>query len=352
VIDLFKVSMNVDEAMSSLKSVLDSGYIGEGSHVKEFEENLKCHLKFDNVACVNSGTSALTLALHVAGVGHGDYVVSTPITCLATNMAILSLGAKIIWADVFPDTGLINPLSVAEAIKENPVLPSAVMCVDYAGALCDYEMLREACCGIPLIADAAHSLMVGGADFTCFSFQAIKHLTTGDGGAIACLDEEDHERVKLLRWFGLNRDTESFRCVQNVTEYGFKFQMNNISAAIGNANMEQLNRNLDYAWTNAFRYDTQIKNEHVKLIKYNDNCSHWLYVLHAYDTDAFIKHMKEKGIACSKVHDRNDNKELFKEFKRSLKGVDEFARTQVAIPVGWWLSSDDVDYIIKSVNEF
>ena len=138
-----------------LLQVLHSGYIGQGAQVEMFESKLAKFLDTPNVLTVNSGTSALQLALRLANIGEGDEVISTPMTCSATNEPILATGAEIVWADVFPQNGLLNPSSVEEKITNKT---KAIMCVDWGGTVCDLDRLMKIAKNnnLKLIEDAAH----------------------------------------------------------------------------------------------------------------------------------------------------------------------------------------------------
>ncbi|WP_156346043.1 DegT/DnrJ/EryC1/StrS family aminotransferase [Verrucomicrobium spinosum] len=161
-----------------------------GPQVEAFESKLKDWVTSPHVLTLNSGTSALHLALRLAGVEHGDEVISTAMTCMATNVPILANGARIVWADINPKTGNLCPKSVAEKITPKT---KAIVCVDWGGYPCDFTELRAIADQhkIALIEDAAHAFgatyknqkMAALPDFTTFSFQAIKHVTTVDGGA-------------------------------------------------------------------------------------------------------------------------------------------------------------------------
>lgn len=364
-IPLFKVFMS-EEAIAGSQEVLRSGYIGQGPRVELFEEKLKSWFSSPNVLTLNSGTSALHLAMRLAGVESGDEVISTPMTCMATNAAILANGAKIAWADIDATTGNICPESVRKKVGPRT---KAILCVDWAGYPCDLGELRAIADqhGIQLIEDAAHGFgsqykgnYVGGiADFTCFSFQAIKHLTTVDGGALVCKDIEDYKRGKLLRWFGINREgpRTDFRCEEDVIEYGYKFHMNDVSAAIG---LGQLNHVA--AILNAHRDNAQFFNqkfaelfsENLELLDYKTDrvSSYWLYTVKVKHPKAFMRAMKDKGITASQVHARNDHHTTFKAFKVPLPGVDAFVERQVSIPVGWWLTPDEREHIAQTVIDY
>lgn len=239
-IPLLKVHMP-EEVVEPLKDVLMSGYIGQGKVVDEFESRLGTMIGNPNVLTVNSGTSAIHLALRLANVGYGDEVISTPMTCSATNEPILERGAKIIWADIKPRTGEIDPNDIRRKITPKT---KAIVCVHWGGYPCNLKAINTIAKehGIKVIEDAAHAMLaefgaryIGNhSDFVCFSFQAIKHMTTVDGGALFCHNRDDYKRGKLLRWYGLDRESSAcFRCEQNIQEHGYKFHMNDVNATIG-----------------------------------------------------------------------------------------------------------------------
>ena len=233
---LFKVHMpkSVDKP---LLEVLHSGFIGQGKKVDEFEEKLGQYFGNKKVLTLNSGTSGLHLALRLANVGHGDEVITTAMTCTATNMPILAAGAKIVWADVNPITGLIDPQAIEEKITSKT---KAIMMVHFGGIPCDIDAINAIAkkYNLKTIEDGAHAIgaeykgsKIGNhSDFIMFSLQAIKHFTTVDGGLLLCKDQSDYERGKLLRWYGIDRDEKrkEFRCEEDIIEYGYKYHMNDI----------------------------------------------------------------------------------------------------------------------------
>lgn len=359
-IPLFKVFMHPD-AKDLVSEVLDSGYIGQGPKVEEFEAALQQFLQTeDPPLSVNSGTSALDLAYHLAGVGPGTEVISTAQTCTATNGALALRGARIIWADVDPLTGLIDYRDVANKVSPRTV---AIVAVDWGGKPCEYAYLRGY--GVPVIEDAAHAfgayyrgkpIAQSGGDYVMWSFQAIKHLTTGDGGALMTPSHQ-LERGRLLRWFGLDRRSgESFRCAQTITELGYKYQMNDIAAAIGLANMQAAEWIVEKHRMHAANYSVLLGSlQKIKAPRYDEESAWWLYTLimpSEKARDAFIGYMAEKDITVSPVHARNDKHPPLRFPSGKLPGLDYFSSRECAIPVGWWLSSNDVDYIANAVWEY
>ena len=338
------------EAAQAVANVLASGYIGQGKVVDQFEAALGPWI--GRAVTVNSGTSALWLAYDLAGISRGSRVICTPMTCLATCMPLEHLGAEIIWADVNPKTGLIDVEDVRRLFLSNdPGSITAVIAVDYGGRLVDHNSLLTLCHNnqAALIIDCAHSFGHEGdairADFCCYSFQAIKHLTTGDGGALVCRRQEDEKLARLKRWFSLDRSTGGFRCEQKVASAGYKFHMNDIAASIGLANLFYVNANVTLHRHHAAAYD-QAGFGHQ-----SQRGSNWLFTIHVNDRDQFVKRMAERGVQCARVHTRCDTQNIFNADQRSLPGVTKFDLSQVSIPVGWYLSKEDVQYIIQSVQE-
>ncbi|MHC4757680.1 MAG: DegT/DnrJ/EryC1/StrS family aminotransferase [Planctomycetota bacterium] len=362
-IPLFKVFMP-DSIMEPLKKVLSSGYIGEGPKVKEFEKQLGGRLANKNVLALNNGTAAIQLALRLSDVGYQDDVVSTAMTCSATNEPILALGARIIWADIDPWTGNIDPREVEKRITPKT---KAILCVHWGGYPCELEELNDIAQkhGIKLIEDACHAFgstykgkPIGThSDFSCFSFQAIKHMTTVDGGALACKTSEDCERGRLLRWYGIDRNDnrKDLRCEADILEYGYKFHMNDVTAAIGLEQLKYVEDTIRKHRANAAMYDDAFKNlKNVKPFKYQSDrkSTYWLYTIRVKDRQRFSEYMQQQAIAVSQVHARNDKHTIFKEFITDLPGVDEFVNEQMVIPVGWWLTKRELEYIIKAVVKY
>ena len=352
-IELFKVYMS-RHIGDPLGKTLFSGYIGQGQQVDAFEVELMKFLDREYLLTTCSGTAALDLALHLCGVGPGDEVVTTPITCTATNGVIVRRGARPVWADVEHYTGNIDSWDVAKKITPRT---KAIMTVDWGGRPCNYEHLRAIASGIPNIEDAAHAFGADGlgGDYICFSFQAIKHLTTVDGGAIIT-PRNQYKRAKLLRWYGLDRESSSdFRCSQDITEVGYKYHMNDVCASIGRANLKDISDILQRHRENATFFWEQLKDYQSNDMSLPTPCeasSWWLYTLQVRNRTDFVQHMKDCGVVTSQVHARNDKHTGFCFPNGPLSGVDHFDAHQINIPVGWWLDRQDRDKIVGAVKSW
>jgi dTDP-4-amino-4,6-dideoxygalactose transaminase len=362
-IPLFKVHMP-ESVFEPLKAVLMSGYIGQGPKVDAFEKALVPWVGTPNCLTVNSGTSALHLAMRLAGVERGTEVITSPMTCTATNEPILERGADIVWADIDPWTGNIDPLDVERKITSKT---RAIIAVHWGGYPCEIDELLKVArkYNLALIEDAAHSFgsmykgrPIGSSGaFVAFSFQAIKLVTTVDGGLLVCPSTEDYRRGKLLRWFGIDRETPrvDLRCENDVAEFGYKMHLSDVLATIGLEQLKYTKGLLDQTRANAKFYDDSLGAlRKIKRLRYEADrlSSYWLYTIRVNNREGFQAFMKDKEITVSQVHVRNDVHTAFKAFRRNLPGVDEFTREQVSIPVGWWIGEKEREQISDAIHEW
>lgn len=369
-VHLFKAHLDVEMAMKQIQETLESGFLNEGEQVTKLTEEMKSLLRSDQLILVNSCTSALTMALLLAGVQAGDDVVSTSMTCVATNMPIKHVGANIKWADVDSECGMVTAETIERALTEKT---KAVMVVLWAGNPFNLDEIQNLCRekNVKLILDAAHSFMAkydnkpihAFGDFTCYSFQAIKHVTTGDGGALICSKSEDHLQSKKMKWFGLDRDRAkdekgNWKGQQwdvDILDVGYKFNMNNISAAIGLSQIRHIEKIIKKHRTNSESYDELFQStDLIKPIKKDPKAdgSSWVYtvVLHdkiASKRDQILKLLNDEGIRAGVVHIPNHGYSVFQNEHRNLPGVDRFFSRQFSLPCGWWMKKWDVGYVFE-----
>ncbi len=347
-----------EKLLPRLEEILYSGYIAQGEAVDKFELAFQEYIGNPFCVSVNSGSSALHIALLMAGVTEGDEVISTAITAEPTNTVISQTGARIVWADVDPETANICPNSVESKITDKT---KAIMVVDYAGIPVNIKRFRaiEDKYGIPVIEDAAHALgaryeglkLGNHFKYTIFSFQAIKHMTTVDGGMLCLSTQEDFEKAKLLRWFGI--DKKKTRMTNDIQVQGYKYHMNNVNATIGLVQMESVGDVVGAYISNGQYFDQALKAvEGVELMKYypGSEPSYWLYTLKVERREDFVEMMKNKGIMASELHKRNDRHSIFLKSKSDLPKTDIFEKSWVHIPCGWWLSQSDRENIVSAIK--
>ena len=370
-LSLFKVFMN-DNIEKDIVPVLKSGFITQGPKVTEFENKLKEYFNYPYILTLNSATSGLTLSLKMMNLPEGSEVLLCPLTCFATTSAVLANNLKIKWVDVDPKTCNIDLEDLERKITENT---RAVVFVHWAGMPVDLDKLRHIQCRtfvkygfqLQVLEDCAHSFGAKYKDkfigtygnYAVFSLQAIKHLTTGDGGLIFLPNEKEYERAKLLRWYGIDREKRNvgkdFRLENDIIESGFKYHMNDVNATIGLSNLPFMNMNLDIIRDNAKYYDEELKNvKGIELLETvpNSIASYWLYTINVQDKLKFMDYMKTKDIMVSQVHQRNDINSCVQEFSIELPNLDKLEKEMVCIPVGWHISEQDREYIVKCIKEF
>ncbi len=369
-IPLFKVYM-AEEVDKPLLDVLHSGWIGEGPKVEEFEGVLKKYFGNPLLSTVNNGTSALHLAYHMAlypnspkthAVDSDSEIISTAITCTATNTPIITNGAKIVWADVDPITGNIDPEDIERKITSKT---KAISMVHWGGNPCKIKQINQIAekYNLMTVEDAAHGIgmeymgkPVGNeSDFTCISLQAIKSITSVDGGILMMKEKKYYDRTMLLRWYGIDRTRREgvdLRCEIDVSEAGYKFHMNDVSAIIGMTNFMHINEIVSRHRENAKFYNDAFKDEN-RIVVAPENpegkSGYWLYTFHVNNRDKVMQKLNEAGIMASKVHARNDTHSMFREFKADLPNTERFNASHLCIPVGWWVSDEDRDFIADTL---
>lgn len=384
-IPLFKVNMNRD-VINQLKVVLNSGFITQGKKVEEFENKLKKIFKYPYIISLNSATSAMTLALRIINDefnnSSNNEVISVPLTCMATNLPILANNMKIKWSDIDPSNGLISLDDVSKKINSKT---KAISFVHWGGYPVDVVKLNKILnfkkkkLGFKpyIIEDCAHAFLskldgklIGThGNFAIFSMQAIKQLTTGDGGLLFCPNKRTYKKAKLLRWFGIDREVNliksnkksNFRKIDSrlendVKDWGYKFHMNDINATIGISNLKNINKIIEKNKKNAkFLFDN-LKNTNglycINPISSKYESSYWLFTLRVKNKNKFIKHMTKSKINVSQVHKRNDTHTCFKSFRSYLPNLDKIEKELVCIPCGWWLEKEDLKYIINKIKYF
>ena len=380
IIPLFKVFMS-PTAHTKSSEVLQSGYITQGPEVENFEKNLANYFGHSNVVTTNSATSALHLVFHMLRniksdssyeqIDEDDHILTTPLTCTATNWPILANGINLKWVDV--DKNSCN-MSLDDLEKKLTIKTKAVLIVHWAGNPIDLNRLNqiqrdfESKYGFKftIIEDCSHSFgslydgkRIGNHGNICiFSFQAIKHLTSVDGGCIIFPNKTEYNRAKLLRWYGIDRNEnrkKDFRCEENIDEFGFKFHMNDLNASIGNENLKIVEdkviskhkKNYDFYHENLQGLDklTLLNNS-----KLSESAS-WIFTIKVKDKLSFMRKMQEFNIQTSKVHERNDIHTAVSRFKTKLPELDSFDDEIVSIPVGWWVDEEKANYIVNSIKK-
>lgn len=346
------------EAAERVAEVLSTRWIGQGPLVDKFEAEFEEIIGVGKSLAVGSGTDALHLAYLLAGVEPGDEVICPVFTCTATNLPLLYIGATPVFADIDPKTMNISPSSIRELITEKT---KAIVTVDYGGLPCDYAEINEIAreFGLKVIDDAAHAIgaeyrgtLIGAvADFTTYSFQAIKHITTGDGGMLHVKDPELAEKGRRLRWFGIDRKAKFAGIWANdITEIGYKYQMTDIGAAMGIAGLSHLPSVLSHRRELLKAYEEGLKDVHglynVGSESQSDRLhSAWLHTILIDDREGLQQKLKSYGVESGQVHYRNDMYSIFGKHREYLHNMDEIESRYLVLPLHMKVSIKDVEKI-------
>ncbi len=317
------------------------GYLGEGPQVKAFENEFAEKFGFEHVTAVNSGSVALELAYELAGIGEADEVIVPVLTHPASGLPALHRKAKVVFADIGPDLNV----SVEDVRNKITSRTKAVIFVHFGG---NNRGLREllALCQekeLVLIEDAAQAVgsdFWGKADFTCVSLQAIKTLTSGDGGFLVCKEKNLHEKAKRLRWFGYDRELKQRLGDTDLVEAGYKYHMNDITAAVGRGNLRSIDKII-----------THRKKLCAKYAKHGVPSSIWFAHTLTPRREDLKAFMKQHGVHTGDYHYRNDRYTIFGG-KRKLPVMDRLESQYLLLPIHHGVSVRDVERICSLLKQF
>lgn len=320
-IKLFKPYVSYRAIYYVVRTLLGT-QLAEGKMVKQFEKEFGEKFGKKHVVAVNSGTSALELAYDLAGIKKGDEVITPVLTCTATNLPLVRRGAKIVFADTDYDLNI----SIEDVKRKITKKTKAIVFVHFGGNNRGLKELKKIAKerGIYLIEDAAQAVgsdYWGVADFTCVSLQAIKILTSGDGGILICRSKRDEETAKRVRWFGIDREKKQAGIDVDVKEAGYKYHMSDITASIGLGNLRSIDKVIAH------------RKELIKIYQSNGLQSNiWLTRGDTNDYNATKELFKKKGVEIGQHHYRNDKYTVFKKYKNKCPVMDEIEGNYFFVP--------------------
>lgn len=375
--------------IQEVAEALRSGWITTGPRTKELERQVAAFCGVERAVCLNSQTACAEMALRVLGVGPGDEVITTAYTYTASASVVCHVGAKLVLVDTQPDSFVINYDQLEGAITEKT---KAIIPVDLAGAPCDYDRLfaivegkkrlfhpdspiQEALGRVAILADAAHAFgasyhgkPVGSvADFSAFSFHAVKNLTTAEGGALAWRtipgvdNEEIYKKLQLLSLHGQSKDalakTKLGAWEYDIIGTWYKCNMTDVAAAMGLAQMKRYPALLARRKEIIARYDSALTPLGVEVYPHDTDAYHssgHLYITRvpgvtAQQRNEIITKMAELGVACN-VHYKplpmhTAYKELGFDIQDYPNAYAHFAN-EITLPLHTCLTDEQVDYVI------
>ncbi len=380
--------------VAEVAEALRSGWITTGPRTKEFEKKIAEYCHTDKAVCLNSATACMELILRVLGVGPGDEVITSAYTYTATASVTCHVGAKVVMVDTAPNSFEMNYDSLADAITERT---KVILPVDLGGVVCDYDKIyaavesrkhlftptndiQRAYGRVIVLADAAHAFgaqwhgkMCGEiADFTSFSFHAVKNLTTAEGGALTWRTVEGvdnewlYKQFQLLSLHGQNKDalakTKLGAWEYDIIAPNFKCNMTDIMAGIGLAQFGRYPEMLRRRKEIIERYNEALKDCNVQVLHHYDNdyaSSGHLYLVRLLgkgveERNSVIEQMAERGIACN-VHYKplpmmTAYKNLGFDINHYPNAYAQYVN-EITLPLHTRLTDEDVEYIISNFIE-
>lgn len=377
-----------------VSEALRSGWITTGPRTKEFEHKIANYCHTDKAVCLNSATACMELILRVLGIGPGDEVITPAYTYTATASVTCHVGAKVVMVDTAPDSFEMDYDKLEAVITEKT---KVILPVDLGGVVCDYDRIfaaierkkilfkpsndiQKAYGRVIVLADAAHAFGAerGGrmcgeiADFTSFSFHAVKNLTTAEGGAltwktIPTIDNEWlYKQFQLLSLHGQNKDalakTKLGAWEYDIIAPNFKCNMTDIMAGIGLAQFSRYDNMLKRRREIIEKYNQALADCNVQILNHYNavgTSSGHLYLVRLLDKDieqrnGIIEQMAERGIACN-VHYKplpmmTAYKNLGFDITNFPNAYNQY-KNEITLPLHTRLSDEDVEYIISNFVE-
>lgn len=342
------------DKLPELNTILHSGALAFGKYGREFEQKLSSFIGIEQLILVNSFNSAILVVLASLGIKPGDEVIASPMACLASNQPHITTGVKVVWADVDPATGTLDPVKVKQKITSKT---KAIFHNHFCGYPGYIDDINSVGCeyGIPVVDDAIEAFgseykgkKIGntGTDVTIYSFQAVRLPTTIDGGAVVFKDNRLYEKGLLVRDSGIDRkyfrdNLGEINPNYNISVSGFGATMSEINSYIGLQQMKDVEMLIEKQRKNANKWTKWISENfpQCKLFNHrNENLpNYWVYGILADNKIDALNRFRDMGYYASGVHFPNNFYSVFGK-KEVLPGVNEFYSKFLAIPCGWWFN--------------
>ena len=345
------------EEIRAVNEVLHSGCLTGGPKVPEFETKFAEYVGAKHAVAVNSCAAALYLAIKATFPGERIWIAIPALTYVATANAVILAGHIPVFCDVDPDTFCIDPAKIPNNV--DGVIP-----VHYGGHPCDLDAIREDGEWV-IIEDAAHACgaeykgkKIGSINTTCFSFHPCKNMTTAEGGMITCQSDSLAEKFKRMRLNGICKGFDGCKEVQNMVDWGFKFNMNEIQAAIGIEQLKKINWMNNQRGAIALKYSLNyFGNPKIKVqaCRNDSTPSRHLYPILVENRDELAAYLKSKGIITAihykPVHLMTWYKEKFGYKEGDFPVAEEIAKHILSIPIYPDMTDEQVDYVIQAIKE-
>ena len=369
-IQVLKPKFHVEECLESIKECLEKGWTGMGFKTAQFEEEWKKYTGHPHAYFLNSNTVGLHLAVQILKIENGwedgDEVITTPITFVSTNHAIMYENLHPTFADV-DEYLCLDPVDVEKKINDRT---RAIIFVGYGGRVGRLDKIIELCkkYNLKLILDAAHmsgtrvnGICPGtwdGVDVTVYSYQAVKNLPTGDSGMICFADEQYDKIARQIAWLGINKDTYArsnmgtYSWKYEVDYVGYKYNGNAIMAAIALVQLQYLDEENARRREIVAKYNEAFKNiDKIQIVgaPYADECAYHIYELIVPDRQKLIGDLQSREIYCGVHYRDNTEYSMYRYANGTCPKAHEVTQHLITLPLHMWLTDEDVDKVIKGV---
>lgn len=372
-VQVLKPKFHIEECLEAVRECLEKGWTGMGFKTVQFEDAWKNYTGHSFAYFLNSNTVGLHLAVKILKMQNnwsdGDEIISTPITFVSTNHAVLYENLHVTFADV-DDYLCLDPIDVEQKINEKT---RAIIYVGYGGRVGQLDKIIEICrkFDLKLILDAAHmsgtkvnGICPGtwdGVDVAVYSFQAVKNLPTGDSGMICFNDPESDKLARQLAWLGINKDTYArsnkgtYAWKYDVDYVGYKYNGNAIMAAIALVQLKYLDeenqrrREIVEMYNEAFKNNPNIK---IVSTNFSEECSYHIYELIVPDREALLGKLAENDIYGGVHYRDNTEYSMYNYANGTCPKAHSISQHLITLPLHMWLTDEDIAKIIENVNMF
>lgn len=363
-----------DDDINEVVNVLKSDWITTGPKIKEFEDALCTYIGCEYCVAVNNGTSALDIAVQSLDLPLGSEIITTPFTFAATSNSIIYNGLKPVFADICSDTFNIDPEDIRKKISKDT---KAIIYVDYAGQPCDIKAIKEIAdeFDLYLIEDACHAIgaeyenkKVGNfADLTVFSFHPVKHITTGEGGAVVINNKELYEKLSILRNHGIDKNAmdrygPNASWAYDMIFLGRNYRITDFQAALGISQLRKLDRFIERRSELSSKYNELLSEiDFVRLPAMKNNIRHvWhIYTILLDDSinrDEFFKYMKAEGIGVNvhyiPVYRHSYYINNFDFSKNDFPVTEDTFKRILTLPLFPRMGWDKLEYVVETIKAY
>lgn len=352
-IPLFYPYIPKKKILKEISDTLSGRWIGQGPKVDLFEKKFGKKMGYKYSVMLNSATSALELSYHLLELDEGDIVIVPVLDAISGQVGLIRRRCKILFCDIEKNSLNMDPIHLGRLLNNNKV--KAVVGVHLGGIHFNrkiYSLCQKF--RVPLIVDSAQYPSPTSGDYICYSFQAIKHITTADGGMLVLNNKKEYERARELRWFGIPRKFKKSwtrrSVTTNIKEAGYKYHPTDIDACFGLAALSDLDRVIEYRKQLALAYKKGLAT--VKEVQIIAGDTYWLLTILAQKRNQLANYLTKNRIETNLVHVRNDSYQIFSNRRQNLPNMNWVESRYLCLPLNTKITKSNVRSICSTIKRF